>query len=127
MDKAALRAELRQQHSELRDKLEKGREAALHEPAKLQEALLEISNLLRWHHLREEEMLIDVFPTLDDWGMIRAAANVEEHAEEHKEIYETLILLSTTHDPKAASTAAVELFDRILAHMAEETLFLGSP
>lgn len=126
MDPHAIRAELLEQHAALRMRLEKGRKLATDGSARdLHDALLDIANYLRLHHMREEEVLREVFPTLDDWGMIRAATMVEEHADEHRQLFETLLVVSTTADQRLASATALELFDRILAHMAEERLFLG--
>lgn len=121
-----IRAELLQQHDLLRTKLEQSRrfatEGSLRE---LHASLIDVGNVLRMHHLREEELLQDLLAALDDWGMTRVVAMVEEHADEHRQLYETLRVVSTTSDVKSATLGAIELVDRILAHMAEETLFLG--
>ena len=119
-----VRAELLDHHARLRIKIARGRELA--NQAKIRElhdALIDLSNLLRLHHSREEEVLRAIFPQLDDWGMLRAASMVEEHADEHREIFDTLLLLTTSDTANALATA-IALFDRILAHMADERPFL---
>ena len=122
------RAELLQQHALLRTKLERSREVAMRGGLReLHDALLDLGNLLRLHHLREEEVLRDVFPRLDEWTMIRAAATVEEHADEHRQLYETLLVVSCTEDLKRAAESTLELCDRILEHIEDETSLLELP
>ncbi len=123
--KPEIRAELLQQHALLRTKLEQSRRFALEGHLReLHAALIDVGNVLRMHHMREEELLQDLLAALDDWGMTRVVAMVEEHADEHRQLYETLRVVSTTTDTKSATRGAIALVDRILAHMAEETLFL---
>ena len=115
------RAELLGHHKLLTTKIERARElAASGSVVALHAALVDIGNLLRLHHLREEALLEQLFG-------LRVASMVEEHAAEHRQLHETLLVVSTTSDAKEAAAKATDLFDRILAHMAEETLFLGSP
>jgi len=131
MKPSAIRRELLDQHLELRVAMQAARRAAERcarsgNPAELRDALAHIGDRLRMHNLHEEELMRDVFPTLDAWGMIRAEVMVEEHVLEHRQLYEALLGASSTLDAKAAAAKANELFDKILAHMArEEKVFLG--
>jgi DUF438 domain-containing protein len=123
MKPSEIRKELLGQHAELRRKMESARRSAT--ARELHRALVEISELLRSHNLREEELMTDVFPTLDAWGMIRAEVMVGEHIDEHRELWETLLATTATSDAAAARRKANELFDRVLEHMErEEKVFL---
>jgi DUF438 domain-containing protein len=123
MKPSEIRKELLGHHAELRRKMETARRSA--SARELHRALVEISELLRSHNLREEELMTEVFPTLDAWGMIRAEVMVGEHIDEHRELWETLLATTATSDAAAARRKANELFDKVLEHMArEEKVFL---
>ncbi len=124
MKPSEIRKELLGQHAELRRKMAEARRAA--SDRELHRALLEIGELLRGHNAREEELMTDVFPWLDGWGMIRAEVMVGEHIEEHRELWETLLAAGATNDAAVARRKANELFDKVLEHMArEEKVFLS--
>jgi hypothetical protein len=96
--------------------LEQSRQlAAQKRMRELHAALIDVGNVLRLHHLREEEILQDLFSVLDDWGMTCVATMVEEH----RQLHETLRVVSTTTDEQRATMG--ELVDRILAPMEEES------
>ncbi len=118
-----IRDELRRHHTEILAKLDEGRRLAVTAPHQLHDLLLDLANVLRWHQLREEDALHDILPPREELEMLRA---IEQHADEHKEIYDTLHVLSTADDPQTVAARAVALFDRILAHIQAET-FIDAP
>jgi DUF438 domain-containing protein len=123
MKPSEIRKELLGQHNAIRGKMAEARHAA--SARELHRLLVEVGELFRAHNAREEELMTDVFPTLDAWGMVRAEVMVGEHIDEHREIFETLLVANATSDAVVAKKKAIELFDRILDHMhREEKVFL---
>ncbi len=117
-----IRDELRRHHTELLAKLDEGRRLAVVAPHQLHDLLLDLANVLRWHQLREEDALHDILPPSEELDVLRA---IESHAVEHKQIYDTLLVLSTADDPKTVAASAIALFDRILSHIQSETFIDG--
>jgi hypothetical protein len=123
MKPSEIRRELLDQHAEVHRRLEAACAAS---PAELHGALVRLADHLRVHNLREEELMTDIFPQLDAWGMIRAEVMVGEHLEEHRELWETLLDTSETTDPSVAASKTRELSERIHEHMLrEEKVFLN--
>ena len=123
MKPSEIRRELLDQHAEIRRRLDAARFA---EPKDLHAALVRLADYLRVHNLREEELMTDIFPQLDAWGMIRAEVMVGEHLEEHRESWETVLEASATLDNAAAAAKTRELCERIQQHMLrEEKVFLN--
>lgn len=92
----------------------------------LHHALVHLASLLRAHNQREEELMKDVFPTLDAWGPIRKEIMLEEHVEEHQQVVDALMTASSAPDAVEAAKKTIKLFDRLLGHMArEEKVFLS--
>lgn len=132
MRPSQIRRELLDQHLALRTLMaDAGRiahrcedgEAAKEE---LRHALVRLTDLFRMHNRREEELLRDVFPNLDAWGPVRAQVMVEEHVDEHSDLFQALMAAASTDDAHAAAAKAKALFDRIVVHMdREEKVFLN--
>lgn len=94
--------------------------------ASLRAALARVVDRLRLHNLREEELMRDVFPTLDAWGIVRAEVMVEAHVVEHRQLYEALRAADQAADILAVATTVSDVLDQLLEHMArEERVFLG--
>jgi hemerythrin-like domain-containing protein len=131
MRASEVRAELLEQHAELRAMAggltQVAARARSGEPveSELSSALVRFIDALRRHNLREEELLRDILPAVDAWGPARDQVMTEEHVEEHEELYAALFGLRTAPG-EFAGEAAGNLMNRILEHMArEELIFLG--
>ena len=123
MTPSEIRKELLEQHAEIHRRLDAARFA---EPKDLHHALVRLADYLRVHNLREEELMTDVFPTLDAWGMIRAEVMVGEHLEEHRDLWEALLDTDSTLDNALAAAKTRDLCERIHEHMLkEEKVFLN--
>jgi len=123
MKPSEIRRELLDQHAEIHRRLEAARFAG---PDALHGALVRLADYLRVHNLREEELMTDIFPQLDAWGMIRAEVMVGEHLEEHRELWEAVLDTSETTDATVAASRTRELCERIHEHMLrEEKVFLN--
>ncbi len=120
MKPSEIRRDLLAEHARLRTAMQNARNAGARD---LHDALVEVADFLREHNLREEELMRQVFPTLDAWAPIRADVMMEEHVDEEREMVDVLTDASATTD---VAVAAAKLFDRILEHMTrEEEVFLG--
>lgn len=123
MKPSEIRRELLDQHAEIHRRLEIAR---LAEPKDLHGALVRLADVLRVHNLREEELMTEIFPQLDAWGMIRAEVMVGEHLEEHRELWEAVLDTSEATEPDVTASRTRELCERIHAHMLrEEKVFLN--
>lgn len=123
MKPSEIRRELLDQHAEIHRRLDAARFA---QPKDLHGALVRLADFLRVHNLREEELMTDIFPQLDAWGMIRAEVMVGEHLEEHRELWEAVLDTSETTDEAVAASKTRELCERIQDHMLrEEKVFLN--
>lgn len=123
MKPSEIRRELLDQHAEIHRRLEVARFAA---PEDLHGALVRLADYLRVHNLREEELMTDIFPQLDAWGMIRAEVMVGEHLEEHRELWEAVLDTSKTTNEALAASKTRALCERIHEHMLrEEKVFLN--
>lgn len=127
MTSSEIRAELLQQHADLRARIQEARQAAEGQRVdgsrdELRAALLRLAEALRKHNRREEELLREILPTVDAWGPVRAELMLEEHVQEHDAIYETLVDAGAAPD---ARPLVARLVDALLEHMArEEKTFL---
>ena len=122
MKPSEIRRELLDQHAEIHRRIEAARFA---EPTELHGALVRLADYIRVHNLREEELMTEIFPQLDAWGMIRAEVMVGEHLEEHREIWEA-VLHTSEADPATAAAKTRVLAERIHEHMLrEEKVFLN--
>ena len=123
MKPSEIRRELLEQHAEIHRRLEAAR---LAEPKDLHGALVRLADYLRVHNLREEELMMEVFPQLDAWGMIRAEVMVGEHLEEHRELWDAVLRASDLVDEAEAASKTRQLCERIHDHMLrEEKVFLN--
>jgi hypothetical protein len=128
MKPSEIRSELLAQHADLRDKIAEVRRLAEHweegGEGSLHHALVRLTDGVRMHNAREDELMRDIFPTLDAWGPVRAEVMQEEHVLEHGALFASLVL---ARDASVASPGSViAVLDSILAHMErEEEVFLG--
>lgn len=127
MKPSEIRAELLGQHAELRANIKAIRAslaAGRTDDEEARNRLVRLVDAVRMHNRREEELMRDVFPTLDAWGPIRSQVMQEEHVLEHQELFASLLGVSTS-DSKTAP-AAIAVLDKLVAHMdREEKVFLG--
>jgi hemerythrin len=140
MKPSEIRAELLEVHAALHARMAETREAATraqHDPSTcgaLRGSLTRLTDAARRHHLREEELMREVFPRLEAWGKSLVEGLIDEHAAEHAHLYEALLTLSA-HDSGSAEDAAecaravlatLGVLDRIAVHMTrEEESLLG--
>jgi hemerythrin len=130
---SAIRAELLHQHDDLRARIRSTRAVAERclagedARAELRRHLTGLTDAVRAHNSREEQLMSSVFPELDAWGPIRHEVMNEEHVLEHEKLVSALIETSDDSDPKTAAKIALGLFDQMAAHMErEEKVFLGT-
>jgi hypothetical protein len=130
MTHSQIRAELLEQHSEIRTMVDEARICADRAcgggPAEdLVAAIRLLADAVRRHNGREEELLRDLIPTVDAWGEARADLMTDEHVQEHEAIHGAL--LGMTRTPSEFAGAAMrELLDELVDHMArEERAFLN--
>lgn len=124
MKASQMRAELCEEHAQLRAMIDVVRRLAAR-PSQgtagreaLRGAVVQLADALRRHNLREEELLGGIIPTVDAWGPVRAEIMDEEHVAEHEELYAALL----GQDGQPVES----LLDRVLDHMArEEAAFLN--
>lgn len=127
MKPSEIRALLLAQHNALRAQMTEAKNVAERrargEGGDVQALLVRLVEALRAHNAKEEELMRDIFPTLDAWGPTRAEIMVEEHVHEHEKLLASLAL-----DEQAATPAALsKVFGELLAHMErEEEVFLGT-
>jgi Hemerythrin HHE cation binding domain len=138
MKPSEIRAELLEQHADIRRRIAELRQAfpATGDAAReqLDGRLAQLVGLFRKHNAREEELLRDILPTVDAWGPARAETMIEEHAKEHTALYAALLDVGTLPSvtgpgaapgADAAEAQLVPLLDRILEHVDhEEKTFL---
>jgi hypothetical protein len=131
MKASEMRAELLQQHDQIRIII--GTTRAFAERARagaavgadLRASLVRVTNALRVHNLHEETMLRDVIHRVDAWGPVRADIMTEEHIKEHARLYAALLGVSCT-PIEFAGIGVASLLDLICEHMdREEAAFLG--
>lgn len=127
-----IRSELLHQHVVLRSDLSAVKElverwrAGSSTREAVRGALLRLGEVLEEHNDREEELLGEIIPTIDEWGVDRAEIMNERHVEEHHELYGALVVVAESPDAEAAAPLLRFLCGRILEHMKrEEEAFLG--
>ena len=128
MRPSEIRDELLAQHEELRAKISDVRRLIDHQgrggDGDLQGSILRLAGVVSIHNAREEELMRDVFPTLDAWGPARAEVMREEHVLEHQELFDSLMASRDALDGGSLEGVR-ELLDNMLAHMErEEKVFL---
>ncbi len=128
-----IRAELLQQHADVRATMKVVEQAALacrqgqSDASHLAIAVAQLAAALRAHNAREEHLLRDLLPTIDAWGPGRAETMSDAHTREHEEVVQGLLATMAAPDARAAASAALEHLARIETHMArEEKDFLGA-
>lgn len=133
MKPSDIRTELLLQHETLRDRIRVARAVAERcvagEEARdeLLALLTRLTDAVRAHNAREEELMSRVFPELDGWGPIRHEVMNEEHILEHEKLVNALIATNGHSSGATVARVALSLFDEMAAHMArEEKVFLGA-
>ncbi len=129
MNPSDIRAELLGHHREIRAQIDELREDLEDCPSggesrdDLRAALLLLAQRVRAHNEREEELLGDLLPGVDAWGPVRTEVMLREHAKEHEELYDALLVAGDAPD---AGRATIDLLRKMLAHMEhEEHIFLS--
>jgi hypothetical protein len=131
MKPSEIRAELLEQHRQIRDLMSSTRDVAVRARSgdecgeELQASVRRLAERVRTHNDREEELLQDIIPVVDAWGPVRSAVMTAEHIKEHHRFHTALLSLPST----AAETAGVGVI-ALLALMGdhmerEEAAFLG--
>lgn len=133
MKPSDIRAELLAQHDDLRERIRVTRGVAERcltgEDAREELGLLltRLTDAVRAHNSREEQLMSNVFPDLDAWGPTRHQIMSEEHVVEHDKLVTALIDTNRHTDPRSAARVALELFDHMTVHIEhEEKVFLGT-
>src|SRR5262245_59370710 len=132
MTPTEIRTELLRQHATIRAKSQRASEVVdrwCHGESSREEVrahLVALTDAVRMHNLREEELLRGVLPGVDAWGKARAEIMDEEHVMEHEELYTTLVEAAGLADPKATRTLTHALINHLHEHMLrEESTLLG--
>ncbi len=124
MKASEIRAELLEQHAQIRALAEQAREAATRAGAgsrdELRRSVTRLGEVLRAHNLREEEALREIVRTIDAWGPVREEIMDEEHVAEHLELQAALFGTNAASDAETAATVVLSVLVRILAHMTHE-------
>jgi hypothetical protein len=126
-----IRAELLEQHAELRRMVDRARpcsDPACHDGLTVQDRLREMRLLayaVQRHNQREELLLRDPLLTVDAWAQARAEVMTDEHVREHEAFYQEL--LTTPGVAFEFAKGDVDrVLDALLSHMAhEEHAFLN--
>lgn len=129
MKPSEIRAELLAQHAGLRARMAEVRKSVERrrggEDADLGEPLVELFDAMHAHNAREEQLMRDVFPTLDMWGPVRNEVMLEEHVLEHKKLIDSLSAARDGVDGASLDLVLASL-DKLASHMErEEEAFLG--
>jgi hypothetical protein len=125
MTPSQVRAELLEQHEELRRMADRARTCAdgACDGAEVAQGLLSAIRLLadavQRHNLREEHLLRDLIPSVDAWGQIRAEIMTDEHALEHDLLHRALLETSCTFSEFVGADIG-QLLDKLIHHMARE-------
>jgi hypothetical protein len=97
MTPSEIRAELLEQHAELRRMVDRARpcsDPAYHDALTVQDRLREMRLLayaVQRHNQREEVLLRDLLLTVDAWAQARAEVMTDEHVREHEAFYRGLL------------------------------------
>ncbi|HEY3820310.1 MAG TPA: hemerythrin domain-containing protein [Polyangiaceae bacterium] len=131
MTRSEIRDELLSQHAGLRARLDIARRAverwALNEIPRdsVRDELAALADALRSHNLREEGVR-DMIRAVDAWGPARVEIMEEAHVREHHHLFDALVALQRTEDPREGVRELERLRTRLLEHMArEEETFLN--
>ena len=128
MKPSEIRAELLTQHEDLRARIDEARRLidrqARGDESDLHGSLVRLTDVVRLHNAREEELMRDVFPTLDAWGPTRAEVMHEGHVHEHEALFASLVAARDASSGESLASVR-KLLDDMLAHMdREEKVFL---
>jgi hypothetical protein len=126
-----IRADVLQQHAQIRTMIEDLRRVAEQASAgaplqeELQAALTGLAGALLQHNILEEKWLEEMASDAGASSPVPAKALSEEHANEHEELYAALV--GIPHTPiEFAGSGVMLLLESILQHMArEEAALLG--
>lgn len=128
-----IREELLSQHESLRGLLEAAHLAILRWAGgempriAVREELVELSEALRKHNLREESALWEHLLAIDAWGPARLEIMAEAHIREHHDILQAIFAVGDVQDAHEGVSALDRLRTHLLEHMArEEETFLNA-
>jgi hypothetical protein len=131
MKPSEIRAELLEQHRQVRELMAATRQIARRARAgddvraELQDAVRRLSDRVDVHNLREEELLRDLIPAIDARGSVRAAVMTAEHVKEHHRFRTALSGLPSV-SVETAGVGILALLALMGDHMErEEAAFLG--
>jgi hemerythrin len=132
MKPSEIRDELIAQHRGLRARIDAARLASLRwtsgeaSESHVRDALAELADALRAHHLREESTLRELIRSIDAPGTEREEIMDDEHVREHREMFDTLSRVGNTQAPADAGRELESFCSQMLAHMTwEEKAFLN--
>jgi hypothetical protein len=133
MKPSEIREELIAQHAGLRANVGTARLAAEKwgrgemSQSHVRDVLAELADALREHNLREERALRELVCSIDAGGAAREGIMEDEHIDEHREMFDTLIQVSQTEDPGEGGRGLEKFCARMLDHMTwEEKAFLNA-
>jgi hypothetical protein len=133
MKPSEIREELIAQHEGLRARVGTARSAAAKwargevSRSHVRDALAELADAVREHNLREERALGELVRSIDAGGSALEGIMNDEHIDEHREMFDTLIHVSQTQDPGEGGRGLEKFCARMLDHMTwEEKAFLNA-
>jgi hypothetical protein len=92
----------------------------------LQASVRDLADRVDAHNRREEEQLQDLLGSMDDWGLARGTAMIQEHAKEHARLQTALLGLRTA-SAENAGVGVIALIALMRAHMDREEAVLLAP
>jgi hypothetical protein len=127
----AVRAQLLEQHRQIRELMVTTKEVAVRarsgetDREELRATVASLADCVRAHNRREEELLLDFILTVDAWGPVRAAIMTAEHVKEHNRFDAALLGLRSA-SAENAGVGVIALIALLRDHMErEEAAFLG--
>lgn len=132
MELKKIRAELLEQHADLRRRvadarplMDRWRREAV-APDELRDSLTALGAAIETHNAREETLLRGIIGKVDAWGPAREDIMDERHVDEHKDIYDALVVACESTNGSVAVPLLATVLDRILEHLGrEERAFLS--
>lgn len=130
MRPSEIRAELLEEHRQLRELIAATREIAVQARSgsacgeELRARVNELADRMQTHNLREQRLLRDIIPAVDAWGPVRSAIMTAEHIKEHTRLHTALLTLPST-SAEIAGVGIIALLALLRDHMdREEAAFL---
>jgi hypothetical protein len=133
MKPSQIRDELIAQHAGLRAQVDTARLAAEKwargemSQSHVRDVLAVFADALREHNLREERALRELIHSIGEGGPVREGIMDDEHIDEHRDMFDTLIQVSQAQDPREGGRGLEKFCARMLDHMTwEEKAFLNA-